>query len=173
MQDDPRTDAEIAEDENLTTQPVAALILPGVMTPTSLTLPEGLSFADWEQAGALLQRIEGAVRWWVGDWLNFGERRYGEAYSQAILETGLAERSITNAQWVAGKIEPTRRRVDLSWSHHSEVAALEPAEQDRMLAAAADKGWNQKALRQAVKKATPDTPLDPGVCKCCQGTGRC
>ena len=33
----------------------------------------------------------------------------------------------------AGKIETSRRREVLSWSHHKEVAALEPAEQDILL----------------------------------------
>ena len=35
--------------------------------------------------------------------------------------------------WVAGQIEPSRRRDTLSWSHHSEVAALEPKVQDHLL----------------------------------------
>ena len=35
--------------------------------------------------------------------------------------------------WVAGQIETSRRREVLSWSHHSEVAALEPKEQDHLL----------------------------------------
>lgn len=32
--------------------------------------------------------------------------------------------------WVAEKVEMVRRRTNLSWSHHKEVASLEPDDQD-------------------------------------------
>ena len=58
-------------------------------------------------------------------------RKYGEKYSQA-LELGDYERgTLRNAAWVAGHIEMSRRRDNLSWSHHNEVADLEPEDQDR------------------------------------------
>ena len=37
-----------------------------------------------------------------------------------------------DAGWVAGKVETSRRREGLSWTHHREVAGLEPKEQDRL-----------------------------------------
>ena len=40
-------------------------------------------YAEWEQCGAVLRQIDGAVQWWLGDWLNYGEHAYGEQYSQA------------------------------------------------------------------------------------------
>ena len=51
-----------------------------------------------------------------------------------------------------------RRRPTLSFAHHREVAALEPREQERWLAAAACEGWSLQELR-AVLRAVP-TPLD-------------
>jgi len=47
--------------------------------------------------------------WWVGDWLNYGEARYGEMYSQAIEITGYASQTLADAKWVASRIEPSRR----------------------------------------------------------------
>jgi hypothetical protein len=34
---------------------------------------------------------------------------------------------------VSSRVELSRRRDNLSWSHHREVAPLEPAEQDKIL----------------------------------------
>ena len=44
-------------------------------------------------------------------------------------EKRLARRE-SEAGWVAGQIEVSRRLDTLSWSHHKEVAALGPAEQN-------------------------------------------
>lgn len=63
--------------------------------------------------------------WWIGDWLRYGERKWGEKYSKAIDVTDLAYQSLVNAKNVAEKFSDfNRRRLNLSWSHHSEVAAL-------------------------------------------------
>lgn len=41
-----------------------------------------------------MRYIEGAVQWWVGDWLNFGERKYGEKYAQGMDATGYAYQTV-------------------------------------------------------------------------------
>ena len=35
-----------------------------------------------------LARIERGCPWWIGDWMAFGERTYGEKHAQAISPTG-------------------------------------------------------------------------------------
>lgn len=57
----------------------------------------------------------------------------GEKYAQAIDVTGYEYGTLQNFGWVAGRIETSRRRDVLSWSHHAEVAALEPSEQDCLI----------------------------------------
>ena len=47
-----------------------------------------------------------------------------------------------NASWVAGQIETSRRREVLSWGHHAEVAALPPAQQEKLLNEAEENGWS-------------------------------
>jgi hypothetical protein len=32
----------------------------------------------------MLKGAEGAVQFWIGDYLNYGERKYGEEYAQAV-----------------------------------------------------------------------------------------
>lgn len=106
------------------------------MYPTHLLMPEGLSFEEWEEIGTKLRFVSDCISFALGDWLNYGERKYGQMYTQAIEATGLAAQTLANAKWVAGNVESSRRRENLPFSHHAEVAALPPKEQDRLLSAA-------------------------------------
>ncbi len=126
--------------------------LDGMAGSIGLQLPEALSIAAWAEIGQELGRVERAVRWWVGDWTNFGARKYGEVYSQHLDATGLGYRSVADCSWVAGRFELSRRRENLDWSHHREVAALQQVEQDRLLDEAAKKGWSKQDLRRAVRR---------------------
>lgn len=110
------------------------------------------SFKDWSTAGAFLRYAEGAVQWWVGDWLNYGERQWGEMYAQAIDSTGFEYQTLRKAKYVAAKIELFRRRNKLSWSHHKEVADLEPDDQDSLLQQAEANDWSTRDLREKVKE---------------------
>ena len=110
---------------------------PGVVTERGLILPEGLPFDDWAALGTTLGRIGRSVMWWLGDWLRYGERTYGEKYAQAINLTGYDYGTLANAVYVAGRVELSRRRESLSFGHHQAVAALSPAQQERWLDAAA------------------------------------
>jgi N6-adenosine-specific RNA methylase IME4 len=128
------------------------LVLPGAFSETGLALQTGLTFDEWAEVGALLGRIGRAHQWWVGDWLNYGERAYGEKYAQAMEATRLEYGTVANAAYVAGRIELSRRRENLSWSHHYEVAALDPPEQDEWLDRAEAKRWNRDEMRRAVRE---------------------
>jgi hypothetical protein len=55
-----------------------------------------------------------------------------------------------NAAAVCRAFEISRRRETLSFSHHETVAALAPAEQDRLLGEADRQGWSRQELRAAV-----------------------
>ncbi len=129
----------------------ATLSIPRTYTATGLALPEGLSFDEWQAIGERLRVASAACLWWVGDWLAFGERRYGEAYAQALDDTEWEYETLRAAKWVAEKIESVRRRT-LSWSHHKEVAALEAGDQDRLLDQAVAENWTRSELRAAARR---------------------
>lgn len=120
-------------------------------TKTSLTLDPGINFDKWEIIGKQLNQIEGAIQWWVGDWLNFGERKYGEMYAQAIDESQVS--TWQNYKYTSKAVESSRRRELLPWSHHREVAALPPDEQKYWLEKAEQEGLSKSVLRQAIKHA--------------------
>lgn len=120
---------------------------------TSLLLPEHLDFELWTAIGQQLRRMNGSVLWWIGDWVRFGERKYGEKYAAAIDATDYDYQTIASASWVSGQIEFSRRRENLSWSHHQEVAGFQTsAEQDAWLDRAQAEGWSRNALRAAIKR---------------------
>ena len=68
------------------------------------------------------------------------------------LDTPLS-RVVADAGWVAGKIETSRRREVLLWSHHREVAALPAKAQDLRLGSAEKEGWTVRDLRRAVRRS--------------------
>jgi len=131
------------------------LVLPGSVTETSLELPVGLDWAQWEQTGEMLGRINRANAWWIGDWVNYGEHSYGEKYAQAIDVTGLEYGTVAQYAWVASKV--TSRLDNLSFSHHQEVAGLEPEDQATWLQRALEAGWSKAQLRAAIKEAKQST----------------
>jgi hypothetical protein len=83
----------------------ADLALPGEVTETGLHLESGLSFERWADVGGTLGRIGRSHKWWIGDWLNYGEREYGEKYAQAMDETGLDYSTVSEYAWVAKAVE--------------------------------------------------------------------
>jgi hypothetical protein len=72
--------------------------------------------------------------WVIGDWWRFGHR-YGERKAMVESENwrGPSFQTCEDYAWVCGRFETSRRREVLSFGHHREVAALPPAEQDRLL----------------------------------------
>ena len=141
------------------------LALPGEVSRVGLQLPNNLSFDHWQAIGQQLKLAESAVMWWVGDWLNFGERKYGEKYKEAEKATGYAYDTLKQAKRVSSAIELCSRIHNLSWRHHQEVAAFEPNDQDTLLSEAEAEGWSIRDLRRAARRlkaereyGTPDTP---------------
>lgn len=131
--------------------------LPGTLTETAYLLPENLNIGEWLQIGETLQRMERSVMWWLGDWWRYGERRYGEMSSQASRDmvrdrTGHALQTVKNAAWVADKIELSRRRDNVPFSHHAEVAALPVADADALLDVVEAEGVKRADLREMVKE---------------------
>ena len=126
------------------------LSLPGEVTPVSLQLPDGLKFEAWEAIGGQISECERSVMWWMGDWWRYGDQAYGERAAQA-LDSDYGFQAWADAGWVAGKIESSRRHEVLTWSHHREVAALDPEQQDELLRWAAAEGATRNELRAKVK----------------------
>lgn len=168
----PSKDLALAEQPVL--QLVADLEEAGAMDAVSLTLDtkEPLPFDTWYALGRFLGRVDRSARWWIGDWLNFGEAAYGQEAAQAVEATtaerwdeaervtGLAHDTLLNICRICSLVPRSRRRPELSFSLHEPVAALEPDEQTRWLDAATENRLSVSELRAAIKDAHPAEPRE-------------
>lgn len=102
---------------------------------TGLIVDGDPTFDEWQDCGRTLQRIEGAVQFWIGDWLNYGEKPYGTKYETAIDQKQLE--TWTNYAWVARQVTISTRVENLSWAHHREIAKFDDTTQQKLLALAA------------------------------------
>lgn len=119
---------------------------------SGLELPPRLPFETWQRIGRQISLISDCSRWWLGDWLIYGERHYPNRYRMAIEATSLDYQTLKNYAWIARRIPRSRRRDQLSLQHHAEVAALPPSEQEHWLRQAAELGWTRRELRKRLRE---------------------
>src|SRR5688500_14270600 len=103
------------------------------LTAISWSPQEELAMGHWVEQGRWLGALGRASGWWLGDWIRYGNARYGERYVPAARVTGYDVHSLMNMAWVAGRFAVERRRPGLSFSHHAELASLPPEEQELWL----------------------------------------
>lgn len=108
---------------------------------------------EWLVVGKRLGGISRCNQWWLGDWVRYGADKWGEKYTQAAKITGYDPRSLANMASIASAFETSRRRDDLTWSHHVAVAALPEAEQEDWLDRAASEGFSVADLRTELRAA--------------------
>jgi hypothetical protein len=118
---------------------------------TGLNLPHRLSFDRWLTVGHQLSAIATSSAWCLGDWVVYGQDTYTGRYRAAIDRTSLDYQTLRNYAWVVRRFPHHRRRAELSFGHHAEVAALSEAEQDFWLGKAAKHGWSRNRLRRQVR----------------------
>jgi hypothetical protein len=125
----------------------------GAITSVAWTPTEDIAVNDWIRAGQRLGAMTRCSQWWLGDWVRYGTGRWGEKYKEAARITGYDIHSLRNIAYVAGRVEASRRRDNLTWSHHAEVCALDPAEQDRWLDLASSERMSVSDLRVELRSA--------------------
>lgn len=126
-------------------------------TPLGVVALCDVPYEIWAAYGQGMQRIHGSMPFILGDWLNYGERVYGETYMQAVEATGMKAQTLMNYKWVASRVPISLRRENLTWTHHSLVARLPLEEQSLWLDAASKEDWPTAELRSRIKKATGET----------------
>ncbi len=107
---------------------------------------------EWLAAGkAILQTTRNQL-WWLGDWWVFGSHAYGQR-SKSLRDAELCRhyQTFANAGRISRKFETYRRREDLTWYHHSVVAALGVDDQEFFLNLASREELSAAAIRDAIK----------------------
>lgn len=130
---------------------------------TGLIIADDTSFDEWASMGDWLQSAERSLMWWIGDWMRFGERKWGEKYTQAIEVTGHSYSQLSDAAWVAKSYDISDRSEKLSWSHHMRAASLPRAERRMLLQEAEHEGWSVRELKAHVNRIKNEAKLPANI----------
>lgn len=132
--------------------------------PTGLEIDESTTFKEWCDIGITLKQIGRTHTWCVGDWINFGHRKYlqekgiategrhGKLYTEALSSMSFEYGSLRTFVWVSSTFKLSRRRDNLTWSHHRDVAGLDEELQDYFLSEADKHKLNRNNFRSFIKQ---------------------
>lgn len=126
-----------------------------------------LDTQEWAAAGRRIGAVGRCIQWLLGDWIAYGNMKFGERYARASKITGYDPQTLMNMVYVASRFQISRRRENLSWSHHETLASVDPEEQDRWLDEASEHRWSVLDLRMMLRAARKerveeDDELSPG-----------
>jgi len=116
-------------------------------TPVGLKLAHDLTFEEWSAIAASFGTALQTAAWCIGDWMVYGERRWGRqlllegqdfdpavpgripshVFDAAVDSTGLDRQTLSQYANVARKIPMDERRIHVSFGHHRILAPLPPA----------------------------------------------
>ena len=127
------------------------------VTDLSLELDPDLSEPEWEALVARLARIERGSRFFLGDAIVKGGRRYGRTYAHVVKQTSYHRDSLRNIASVCRRVPAEVRRADLEFAHHEAVAKLHPDSAAQALwlarAAEAEPQWSARRLQRELESA--------------------
>ena len=112
---------------------------------------------EWAAAGRRIGAVGRSIQWLLGDWIAYGNEKFGERYARAAKITGYDTQTLMNMVYVASHFPISRRRENLSWSHHETLAALGSDEQDYWLDQATTRRWSVSDLRMMLRVARKES----------------
>ena len=114
--------------------------------------PPNLEYDEWMRMAPGWGALHKGSKFGVGDWLNHGEKKYGETYAQAIDETGINYDLLTNYSWVAQNVPISLRHENLSWWHHKLVAPYTHQQIIKILNKADRGRWPSRQLDRFIRR---------------------
>ena len=121
------------------------------ISPTGIEFHKDLSFDEWEALGRKLSTVGKSIGFIIGDWINYGDGRYGEKYEEALDRTGLTYQTLRDFTYVARQVEMSLRNDNLDFSQHRVVAKLKTADEKRhWLDMAAQHDLSVRRLRKSI-----------------------
>jgi len=140
------------------------------ITRTGIEFHQDLSFDEWNDLGQQLAPVGKSIGFIIGDWINYGEKRWGDKYEETMKQTGMAYQTLRNYAYVARKVDLSCRQDKLGFEHHAIVAKLKsPDEQQHWLKMAVKHKLGKRRLqksinygRLATEKEVQGDPADRG-----------
>ena len=118
---------------------------------SGITLDPDTTYDEWQEIGKRLMFLEKNIQFALGDWLNYGEHKWGDKYAQAVQELPYSHGSLRDMAWVSKRFDLSERSDKLTWSHYRTVAALEDEVAQDVLQRAADDSLSVSQVRELVQ----------------------
>lgn len=140
------------------------------VTQVGAVFAENLTFEEWASVGKSLNRASEAIKWALGDWLNYGWTRFVGAldedaqiqrkqrYKVALEALPYEYQTLQDIGWISHAIPLSLRSEKLSFAHHREVAPLKKKEMERYLRVAIKKGLSVVELRALIRSERAQIP---------------
>lgn len=135
---------------------------PGSRSPVAWSPSQELNANEWAAAGRRIGAVGRCIQWLLGDWIAYGNAKFGERYARAAKITGYDTQTLMNMVYVASRFEISRRRENLSWSHHETLAALNEDQQDHWLDQAQVNRWSIADLRMMLRVSRREGEAEEG-----------
>jgi N6-adenosine-specific RNA methylase IME4 len=125
------------------------------LTETGMEVEGKPSFSDYQGVGDFISRAVKSSNWWAVDWLKYGRSRpdWKERLDALLDVTQYSEETARKLRYLGENLASERRRADVDFSAHIEVAPLPPREQEHWLEEAASRGLSTRELRAEIRAA--------------------
>lgn len=115
---------------------------------TGIEFNGNLSRTEWDDLGHKIAQVAKSIGFIVGDWINHGEKQWGDMYADAMQQTGLDYQTLRDFAYTARRVELSLRNDKLDFSHHRVVAKLKsPEDQARWIELAEKNNLSVRRLR--------------------------
>lgn len=135
-----------------------------VLTPTAMVFSPSCSYNTWKARGTqmsnVIETFSKHLRWWIGDWIIYGETVWPDKYTQALEESMYSYGTLRNCVYVCRKIPRENRRETLSFEHHYQVCSMTEDERDHWLNLAENNNWSLAEFKRAIKGKEINVPMD-------------
>lgn len=132
------------------------------MTSCGLQVVGEVTPDEWDHLGDILRQMDCSLQWLIGDWIVYGNTKWGQTYEMIAEKTGYNKKTLYNYFYVASSIHFSLRRENLTFGHHSLVAGFKGKIQDQWLEYADQNKLSIAAFRKTIESqtslATPNPP---------------
>lgn len=125
---------------------------------TGLVVAPNVTYEEWAAYGRELARQYSSLQWRVGDWINFGEQRFGEMYAQALDDTHFSYGTLRNYASICARIPHSNRHPQLKFHQAKHVACLELGQQAKVVQYAVANNLTGDEILEVVQKVMGKKP---------------